>query len=264
MRKDQRQYNHLRPINITPHYIKHPEGSVLIEIGDTKVICNASIENRVPPFMRGQGKGWITAEYAMLPRATEQRNIRESSRGKVGGRTMEIQRLIGRALRSIVHLDQFGERTLWVDCDVIQADGGTRTASITGAFVATVLAFGQLIEQNVIEKMPVTDFLGAISVGLLPNGNEMLDLNYEEDFKALVDMNVIMTGSGEFVEIQGNGEESTFSYDQLQTMLRLADEGIKQIFMKQKEVLGELSEKIGETVTDQGETHEANYDSDEK
>lgn len=264
MRKDQRQYNHLRPINITPHYIKHPEGSVLIELGDTKVICNASIENRVPPFMRGQGKGWITAEYAMLPRATEQRNIRESSRGKVGGRTMEIQRLIGRALRSIVHLDQFGERTLWVDCDVIQADGGTRTASITGAFVATVLAFGQLIEQNVIEKMPVTDFLGAISVGLLPNGNEMLDLNYEEDFKALVDMNVIMTGSGEFVEIQGNGEESTFSYDQLQTMLCLADEGIKQIFTKQKEVLGELSEKIGETVTDQGETHETNYDSDEK
>src|SRR5690625_4318280 len=181
MRHDGRKKNDLRTIKMTPNYIKYPEGSVFIEVGETKVICNASIENRVPPFMRGQGKGWITAEYAMLPRATSQRNIRESSKGRVGGRTMEIQRMIGRALRSVVHLDQFGERTLWVDCDVIQADGGTRTAAITGAFVATVLAFGSLIEDNTIEKMPVKDFLAATSVGILANHEEVLDLNYRED-----------------------------------------------------------------------------------
>src|SRR5690625_3551754 len=163
MRNDQRNNNSLRPIIITTDFVKHPEGSVLIEIGDTKVICNASIENRVPPFLRGKGKGWVTAEYAMLPRATDTRNIRESSRGKVSGRTMEIQRLIGRALRTVIDLDKLGERTLWIDCDVIQADGGTRTASITGAFVAAVLAFGKLLENGTIEKIPVTDFIGAIS-----------------------------------------------------------------------------------------------------
>src|SRR5690625_1041383 len=157
MRNDSRKSNDLRSINITPNYIKHPEGSVLIEIGDTKVICNASIENRVPPFMRGQGKGWVTAEYSMLPRATQQRNIRESSRGKVSGRTMEIQRLIGRALRSVVDLNKFGERTVWIDCDVIQADGGTRTASITGAFVAMVLAFSQLLESDKLKQLPIRD-----------------------------------------------------------------------------------------------------------
>jgi len=264
VRIDQRKYNQLRPISITPHYIKHPEGSVLIEVGDTKVICNASIENRVPPFMRGQGKGWITAEYAMLPRATEQRNIRESSRGRLSGRTMEIQRLIGRALRSVVQLDQIGERTLWIDCDVIQADGGTRTASITGAYVATVLAFGHLIDNKMIDKMPVTDFLGAISVGILPDQQELLDLNYAEDFKAHVDMNVVMTGSGEFVEIQGNGEEATFSYSQLQTMLGLVEEGMHQIFSKQKEALGHLTEKIGELTIEQGEKDETNYHCDKK
>jgi ribonuclease PH len=247
MRNDQREVNNLRPIKMTTNYISHPEGSVLIEMGDTKVICNASIEDRVPPFMRGQGKGWITAEYAMLPRATAQRNIRESSKGKVSGRTMEIQRLIGRALRSVVDLDKIGERTVWVDCDVIQADGGTRTASITGAFVAVVLAFGKLLESKKIAKMPVTNFLGAISVGVLPDGTEILDLNYEEDYKALVDMNIIMTGSGEFVEIQGTGEEATFSHNQLQTMLKLADEGIGQIIEKQREVIGEISSRIGET-----------------
>src|SRR5690625_2125486 len=246
MRDNGRKTNDLRPIQIIPNFIKHPEGSVLIEVGDTKVICNASIENRVPPFLRGQGKGWITAEYAMLPRATSQPNIRESSKGKVSGRTMEIQRLIGRALRSVVDLDKFGERTLWVDCDVIQADGGTRTASITGAFVASVLAFGKLIENGTIEKIPVTDFLGAISVGILPTGKEILDLNYSEDFKALVDMNVVMTGTGKFVEIQGNGEESTFSYEQLQTMLGLAKEGLEKIVNIQKEALGDLAEKVGE------------------
>src|SRR5690625_4899299 len=180
------QGNHnLRPITIIPGFIKHPEGSVLIEVGDTKVICNASIENKVPPFLRGQGKGWVTAEYAMLHRATDQRNIRESSKGKLSGRTMEIQRLIGRALRSVIELDQLGERTLWIDCDVIQADGGTRTASITGAFVAAILAFGKLLEDGTIEKIPVTDYLGAVSVGVLPNNEEVLDLNYEQDFSEI-------------------------------------------------------------------------------
>ncbi|WP_181349753.1 ribonuclease PH [Thalassobacillus sp. CUG 92003] len=246
MRVDERDSNQLRPIKIETNYIKHPEGSVLISVGDTKVICNASVEDRVPPFLRGQNKGWITAEYAMLPRATEQRNIRESSKGKVGGRTMEIQRLIGRALRSVVDLDQIGERTLWVDCDVIQADGGTRTASITGAYVAVVLAFGKLIENKTLKKMPITDYLAATSVGVLPEGSEILDLCYEEDSQAQVDMNVVMTGNGEFVELQGTGEEATFSNVQLQNMLSLAHEGIEDIFKQQQSVLGQLSEKIDE------------------
>lgn len=249
MRNDQRKVNSLRPITITPNFVKHPEGSVLIQVGDTKVICNASIEDRVPPFMRGQGKGWITAEYAMLPRATDQRNIRESSKGKVSGRTMEIQRLIGRALRSVVDLNKIGERTVWVDCDVIQADGGTRTASITGAFVAVVMAFGKLLEKKTINKMPVTEFLCATSVGILPDDTEVLDLNYEEDSKAHVDMNIVMTGSGEFVEIQGTGEEATFTANQLQVMLQLANEGMEQILVKQKDTLGILADRIGETVT---------------
>src|SRR5699024_9101966 len=225
MSSEERKENHLRPIKITTHYIKHPEGSVLIEVGDTKVICNASIEERVPPFMRGQGKGWITAEYYMLPKATMQRNIRESSRGKVSGRTMEIQRLIGRALRSVVDLELIGERTIWIDCDVIQADGGTRTASITGAFVAMVLACGTLIDNEKISQLPISDFLAAISVGVLPDGEIALDLDYEKDFAANVDMNIVMTGEGEFVEIQGTGEEATFSYDELELMLEQAKFG---------------------------------------
>ncbi|MBD1223736.1 ribonuclease PH [Virgibacillus halodenitrificans] len=247
MRNDQRNSDNLRAIKITTEYINHPEGSVLIEVGNTKVICNASIEDRVPPFMRGQGKGWITAEYAMLPRATEQRNIRESSKGKVSGRTMEIQRLIGRALRSVVDLEKIGERTVWVDCDVIQADGGTRTASITGAFVAVVLAFGKLLNKGTISKMPVKDFLGATSVGVLSNGTEILDLNYLEDSEAQVDMNVVMTGTGEFVEIQGTGEESTFTNAQLMRMLKLANDGLQEIFQIQRNTLGDLSDRIGET-----------------
>jgi ribonuclease PH len=244
MRNDGRNRNELRTIKITPNYIKHPEGSVLIEVGDTKVICNASVEDRVPPFMRGQGKGWITAEYAMLPRATQVRNIRESSKGKVSGRTMEIQRLIGRALRSVVDLEGFGERTIWVDCDVIQADGGTRTASITGAFVAMTLAFGVLLKNDQIKTLPVKDYLAATSVGVLSE-EEVLDLNYVEDADALVDMNIVMNGSGEFVEIQGTGEESTFTNKQLYQMLSLAEEGMQEIFTIQKEQLGELAEKIG-------------------
>ncbi len=235
----------LRPIKITPHYITHPEGSVLIEMGNTKVICNASIEERVPPFLRGQNKGWITAEYAMLPRATEQRNMRESSRGKVSGRTMEIQRLIGRALRSVVHLEGLGERTIWIDCDVIQADGGTRTASITGAFVALVLAVDKIRKEQIITEMPITDYLAAVSVGVMSDGEIVLDLNYEEDSTANVDMNVIMTGDGNFVEIQGTGEETTFSYNELQHMLAYAQRGIEQLFEEQRKIIGEIANEIG-------------------
>ncbi|ASF40084.1 ribonuclease PH [Halobacillus halophilus] len=244
MRNDQRKVNQLRKVTIETDYVKHPEGSVLISFGDTKVICNASIEDRVPPFLRNQGKGWITAEYAMLPRATENRNIRESSKGKVSGRTMEIQRLIGRALRAVVDLDKIGERTLWVDCDVIQADGGTRTASITGAFVAVVLALGKLVNNKSIKELPISDYLTAISVGVLPEGEEVLDLCYEEDSKAQVDMNVVMTGNGEFVELQGTGEEATFSMPQLQTMLSLAQEGVTELVELQREAIGEWAEVI--------------------
>ncbi|MFZ0368198.1 MAG: ribonuclease PH [Halobacillus sp.] len=244
MRNDQRKANQLRKVTIETDYVKHPEGSVLISFGDTKVICNASIEDRVPPFLRNQGKGWITAEYAMLPRATENRNIRESSKGKVSGRTMEIQRLIGRALRAVVDLDKIGERTLWVDCDVIQADGGTRTASITGAFVAVVLALGKLVNNKSIKELPISDYLTAISVGVLPEGEEVLDLCYEEDSKAQVDMNVVMTGNGEFVELQGTGEEATFSMPQLQTMLSLAQEGVTELVELQREAIGEWAEVI--------------------
>lgn len=243
MRTDNRENNQLRSIHMERDYVKHPEGSVLVTVGETKVICNASIEDRVPPFMRNQGKGWVTAEYAMLPRATEQRNIRESSKGKVSGRTMEIQRLIGRALRSVVDLEKFGERTVWVDCDVIQADGGTRTASITGAFVAMTLAFGELLKKNTIKELPIKDYLAATSVGVL-NDETILDLCYVEDSQAQVDMNIVMTGNEEFVELQGTGEEATFSYNQLQEMVDFAQKGIKELFDHQKEVLGDLNQHI--------------------
>lgn len=249
MRVDGRKADELRNVIIHKDYLKYPEGSVMISVGDTKVICTASIEDRVPPFMRGQGKGWITAEYAMLPRATEQRNARESTKGKVSGRTMEIQRLIGRALRSVVDLDLLGEKTLWIDCDVIQADGGTRTASITGSFVAMVLAFHRLMEQEIIEKMPVKDFLAATSVGVLEGVGEILDLNFEEDSKALVDLNVVMTGQKQFVELQGTGEEATFSPEQLDSLLKLATKGIEQLIAVQKECLGQLADEIGKKET---------------
>ncbi|WML45583.1 ribonuclease PH [Neobacillus sp. PS3-40] len=245
MRVDGREPMQLRPIHIEANYLIHPEGSVLISVGDTKVICTASIEDRVPPFMRGEGKGWITAEYSMLPRATDQRNIRESSKGKISGRTMEIQRLIGRALRAIVDLSAIGERTIWIDCDVIQADGGTRTASITGAFVAMAYALNTLAEKKVFSKFPITDFLAATSVGILKDNQIVLDLNYSEDSKAQVDMNIVMTGNGEFVELQGTGEESTFSYQQLQGLLHAAQEGLKELFDYQKKALGEeITKKI--------------------
>ncbi|WP_246941521.1 ribonuclease PH [Bacillus pinisoli] len=239
MRYDGREHQQLRNVHIETNYIKHAEGSVLIAVGDTKVICTATIEEKVPPFMRGEGKGWITAEYSMLPRATESRNIRESSRGKVSGRTMEIQRLIGRALRSVVDLEKVGERTVWIDCDVIQADGGTRTASITGAYVAMVLAFSKLIERKAMSKYPLKDFLAATSVGIDEEHGPILDLNYVEDSKANVDMNVVMTGKGEFVELQGTGEESTFTRSQLNDLLELAEKGINELIQYQKEVLGE-------------------------
>lgn len=244
-RIDERQNDQLRPVKIETDYVKHPEGSVLISVGDTKVICNASIEDKVPHFMRGGGKGWITAEYSMLPRATQSRNAREASKGKVSGRTMEIQRLIGRALRSVVDLQKVGERTIWIDCDVIQADGGTRTASITGSFVALVLALNKLVESKKISSLPVIDYLAATSVGLVPDSGAILDLNYIEDSRALVDMNIVMTGSGQFVELQGTGEESTFTRQELNDFLELGEKGILELIMMQKQVLGLLAEQIG-------------------
>ncbi|MDQ0858173.1 ribonuclease PH [Bacillus sp. V2I10] len=244
MRHDGRKQDELRRVEILTDYVKHPEGSVLISVGDTKVICNASIEDRVPPFMRGEGKGWITAEYSMLPRATEQRTIRESSKGKITGRTMEIQRLIGRALRAVVDLEKLGERTIWIDCDVIQADGGTRTASITGAFVAMTIALGKLMSQKKLSTLPITDFLAATSVGMDSKLGEILDLNYIEDSSAEVDMNVIMTSSGKFVELQGTGEEATFSREELNELLDLAEKGINSLISIQMEALGDLALKI--------------------
>ncbi|MFD2681506.1 ribonuclease PH [Bacillus seohaeanensis] len=244
MRVDGREKNQLRPVTIETGFVKHPEGSVLITVGETKVICNASIEDRVPPFMRNSGKGWITAEYSMLPRATETRNIRESSKGKISGRTMEIQRLIGRALRAVVDLESIGERTIWIDCDVIQADGGTRTASITGAFIAMATALGKIQDEKKIKKFPIKSYLAATSVGVVKEHGAVLDLNYIEDSSAEVDMNIIMTGEGEFVELQGTGEESTFSYNQLQELLKLGQEGIGELFELQKEALGKLADRI--------------------
>lgn len=243
-RIDERAINELRPVQMEADYLIHPEGSVLITVGQTKVICTATIEDKVPPFLRGQGKGWITAEYSMLPRATNSRNRREASAGKISGRTMEIQRLIGRALRAVVDLEKLGERTLWIDCDVIQADGGTRTASITGAFVAMVMAIGKLE----LPAFPVTDFLAATSVGIDSELGAILDLNYVEDSSAQVDMNLVMTGAGHFVELQGTGEESTFTRTQLNELLDLGESGIQQLIEKQKEVLGSLAQKIGEEV----------------
>ena len=246
MRFAERKENELRHVHIETDYLKHPEGSVLITVGDTKVICTASVEERVPPFMRGQGKGWISAEYSMLPRATGTRNIRESSKGKVTGRTMEIQRLIGRALRAVVDLDAIGERTIWIDCDVIQADGGTRTASITGAFVAMTMALEKIFVEKKLAVFPVKDFLAATSVGVIEETGVILDLDYSEDSTALVDMNIIMTGAGEFVELQGTGEEATFSMKELTQLLQVGEDGIRQLIAIQKEVLGSIANQIGE------------------
>jgi len=238
-----RQYDRapgdLRPTQITPHYLLHAEGSVLIEVGQTKVICTASVEDRVPPFLRGTGKGWVTAEYGMLPRATNTRSTREASSGKVGGRTMEIQRLIGRSMRTIVRLNELGERTVWLDCDVIQADGGTRTAAITGAFVALVLALDRLKHTEVLRTIPISDYVAATSVGIV-GGMPLLDLAYEEDSKADVDMNIVKTGNGRFIEVQGTAESEPFSRQALAGLLDLADAGIEQLIDKQRAIVGPI------------------------
>jgi ribonuclease PH len=231
-----------RPTTITPGYLAHAEGSVLIEVGRTKVICTASIEDRVPPFLRNTGKGWVTAEYGMLPRATSTRTQREASAGKVGGRTQEIQRLIGRSLRSITRLPELGERTIWIDCDVIQADGGTRTASITGGFVALVLALQRMRELAMIKDLPIVDYVAATSVGIV-GGAALLDLAYDEDSKAEVDMNFVKTGEGKFIELQGTAEGLPFDRRALDALMELADAGIKQLIAKQREIVGKYFAK---------------------
>ena len=239
MRQYDRAPGELRPTQITPHFLLHAEGSVLIEAGQTRVICAASVEERVPPFLRGTGKGWVTAEYGMLPRATTTRSTREASSGKVGGRTMEIQRLIGRSMRSVVRLNELGERTIWLDCDVIQADGGTRTASITGAFVALCLALQRLKETEVLKSIPVGDYVAATSVGIV-GGMPLLDLAYEEDSKADVDMNIVKTGDGRYIEVQGTAESDPFDRTALASLLELADAGITHLIEKQRDIVGPI------------------------
>ena len=238
-RLDGRTADAVRPIRLTPDFIVHAEGSVLVEVGRTKVICTASVEERVPPFLRGSGKGWVTAEYGMLPRATSTRTQREASAGKIGGRTQEIQRLIGRSLRSITDLTQLGERTIWVDCDVMQADGGTRTSAITGGFVALVLALERLRSQAVLSRVPVSDYVAATSVGVVA-GTPLLDLAYDEDSRAEVDMNVVKTAGGHYIELQGTAETKPFDRAGLDALLALADRGINQLIEKQREVVGKI------------------------
>ncbi|HPL99644.1 MAG TPA: ribonuclease PH [Bacillota bacterium] len=243
-RIDGRNNEQIRPVKIIRNYLKHAEGSVLIEMGDTKVICTASVDDKVPPFIKGTGKGWITSEYGMLPRSTEVRKPRESARGRIDGRTMEIQRLIGRALRSIVNLEKLGEITIYIDCDVIQADGGTRTASITGSYVALVDALYKLVQQEKLDEVPLNGYIAAVSVGI-KDGEAILDLNYSEDSTCQVDMNMVMTDRGEFIEIQGTGEESPFNKVQLQEMMELAEKGIQELIEIQKRSLGEIADKVG-------------------
>lgn len=237
MRIDQRAENQLRPIKITRNYTRYAEGSVLVEFGHTKVLCTASIENSVPRFLKGQGQGWVTAEYGMLPRSTHTRSDREAARGKQSGRTQEIQRLIGRSLRVMVDLKKLGENTITIDCDVIQADGGTRTASITGAAVALIDAMNVLLEKKKIKNDPLKGLVAAVSVGI-HNGEALLDLNYDEDSTCETDLNVVMTQSGEFIEIQGTAEEKPFTREQANQMLALAEEGIKQLVEEQQKALG--------------------------
>jgi len=237
-RSDGRASAELRPTRLTPGFLLHAEGSVLIEVGRTRVVCAASVEDRVPPFLRNTGKGWVTAEYGMLPRATSTRTQRESTAGKVGGRTQEIQRLIGRSLRSVTRLPELGERTIWIDCDVIQADGGTRTASITGGFVALVLALQRMREAGQIKSIPVQDYVAATSVGVV-GGLPMLDLAYDEDSRADVDMNIIKTGDGRFIEIQGTAEGPPFERQALDDLMALGDKGIKELVALQRTIVGD-------------------------
>ena len=228
IRLDGRANDELRPLTVTRDYIKYPEGSCLIEMGDTKVICTASVEEKVPSFLKGSGKGWVTAEYGMLPRSCDTRTQRDATAGRVNGRSQEIQRLVGRAIRSVTDLNAFGERTIWLDCDVIQADGGTRTASVTGAFVAFVDACAAMKKDGLIKKMPFTDLLAAISVGVVMS-EELLDLNYKEDSNASVDMNVIMTAAGRIIEIQTTAEGAPFTRKRFNNLLDLAHKGIMEI-----------------------------------
>ncbi len=237
MRKNDRRHDEIRDVKITRNYLKHPQGSVLIEMGDTKVICTATLEERVPPFLKNSGKGWLTAEYAMLPMATQERNKREAAQGRIGGRTHEIQRLIGRSLRAVTDLESFGENTVYIDCDVIQADGGTRTASITGSFVALADLFRKMKEEGRCGSMPLLDYVSAVSVGII-NDTLMLDLEYVEDSQADVDMNVVMTGMGKFIEVQGTAEKVPFSRDRLTEMIELAGRGIQVLTEIQKQTLG--------------------------
>lgn len=239
MRISGRKWDEMRRVEIRNHYLRHPRGSVLMEMGNTRVICTAALEDNVPPFLRNTGTGWVTAEYAMLPMATPTRNIRESIRGRLGGRTHEIQRLIGRSLRAVTDLKAFGERTMYVDCDVIQADGGTRSASITGAFVALVEAFRSARDEGIIDAFPVTDFVSAVSVGVV-KGDIVLDLEYEEDCQAEVDMNFVMTRSGRFIEVQGTAEQEPFDREMLNRMVDVAAKGVEVLIEKQIEILGEL------------------------
>lgn len=242
-RIDGRQADQLRPVKITRNFIQHAEGSVLIEVGGTKVICTATIEDKVPIWLRGSGQGWITAEYAMLPRATPQRNVREVTKGKPSGRSQEIQRLVGRALRSVVNLTALGEKTIWIDCDVIQADGGTRTASITGAFVALADALA-VVAKDDQEPLPLYDYLAATSVGIVDN-QLLLDLCYQEDSRATVDMNLVMTGNGQLVEIQATAEGAPFSHQELEVLLSLGGKGISELVAFQTKVLGDIARRIG-------------------
>jgi ribonuclease PH len=238
-RLDGRSADAVRPLTITPGATMHAEGSVQIDVGRTRLICTASVEERVPPFLRNTGRGWVTAEYGMLPRATTTRMTREASAGKVGGRTQEIQRLIGRSLRTVVAMPELGERTVWIDCDVIQADGGTRTAAITGGFVALVLALERLRDQGKITRVPVTHYVAATSVGIV-DGTPMIDLAYEEDSRAEVDMNVVRTSDGRYIELQGTAETQPFARDALDQLLALADAGIQRLIEQQREVVGTI------------------------
>ena len=238
-RSNGRSFNQIRAIKVTKNYIIHPHGSVLFQMGGTRVLCSASIDNKVPSFLRGKGQGWVTAEYSMLPSSTNTRTTREASKGKLSGRTQEIQRLIGRSLRSIVDLERLGERTVWIDCDVIQADGGTRCASITGAFIALMLAMKKLKKNGIIETIPIRDYVAAVSVGVV-NGKNLLDLDYSEDSGADVDLNIVKTGSGGFVEIQGTAEREPFTDKQMNKMLTLANKGISQLIAIQKKMIGSI------------------------
>ncbi len=242
-RSDNRRADEMRPVTITPEFIRTAEGSCLIEVGNTRVICTATIEESVPNWMRNSGKGWITSEYGMLPRATLTRTARESARGRVGGRTHEIQRLIGRSMRAVVDLQKLGERTVWIDCDVIQADGGTRTASITGGFVALALALQKLVAAGTLKVLPLRDLVGAISVGIVEK-EVLLDLAYEEDSRAEVDMNFVLTGSDKFIELQATAEQIPFSDEQLAEMTRVARKGIRELAEKQRAVLAAAGVRI--------------------